>query len=125
MAQPACEAGRLRRGRGSLPNAVDLSERNSVSLSSLGFSYARAGRRSEAEALLQELQELGKERYLSPAFIAAIHAGLGQKDEAFRRLEEAFRLRSRYLVWLKVAPEYQQLRSDPRYQQLIARIGLS
>ena len=106
-------------------SAVDLSERNSVSLSSLGFSYARAGRRSEAEALLQELQELGKERYLSPAFIAAIHAGLGQKDEAFRRLEEAFRLRSRYLVWLKVAPEYQQLRSDPRYQQLIARIGLS
>ena len=39
--------------------------------------------------------------------------------------EEAFRLRSRYLVWLKVAPEYEALRSDPRYQELIARIGLS
>lgn len=106
-------------------NAVDLSERNSVSLSSLGFTYALAGRRSEAEALLQELQDFGKERYLSPAFIAAIHAGLGQKDEAFKWLEEAFRLRSRYLVWLEVAPEYEQLRSDPRYQELIARIGLS
>ena len=106
-------------------NAVDLSERNSVSLSSLGFTYALAGRRPEAEALLQELQDLGKERYVSPAFVAAIHAGLGQKDAAFRWLEEAFRLRSRYLVWLKVAPEYEQLRSDPRYQELIARIGLS
>ena len=106
-------------------NAVDLSERNSVSLASLGFTHAVAGRRSEAEALLQELQDLGKERYVSPAFIAAIYAGLGQKDEAFRWLEEAFRLRSRYLVWLKVGSEYEQLRSDPRYQELIARIGLS
>ena len=106
-------------------NAVSFSERNGVSLSSLGFTYALAGRRSEAEALLQELKDLQEGRYLSPAFIAAIHAGLGQKDEAFRWLEEAFRLRSRYLVWLKVAPEYQQLRLDPRYKELIARIGLS
>ena len=106
-------------------HAVDFSERNSVSLSSLGFAHALAGRRPEAEALLQELQDLGKERYVSPAFVAAIYAGLGQKDEAFGWLEEAFRLRSRYLVWLKVAPEYEQLRSDPRYQELIARIGLS
>ncbi len=105
-------------------NAVDLSDRNSVSLASLGYTYALTGRRSEAEARLQELQERGKGRYLSPAFIATIYAGLGQKDEAFRWLEEAFRLRSRYLVWLKVGPEYEQLRSDPRYQELIARIGL-
>ena len=105
-------------------DAVDLSRRNSVSLSSLGYTHALTGRRSEAEALLQELHDLGKERYMSPAFVAAIYAGLGQKDEAFRWLEEAFRLRSRYLVWLKVAPEYEKLRSDPRYQELTARIGL-
>ncbi len=72
------------------------SKRNSVSLTSLGFAYARAGRRSEAEVLLQELAELREERYLSPALVAGIYAGLGQKDEAFARLEEAFRLRSRY-----------------------------
>lgn len=105
-------------------NAVDLSERNSVSLTSLASAYALAGRRSEAEALLQELQVLAKKRYLSPALVAGIYAGLGEKDEAFRLLEEAFRLRSRYLVWLKVALEYEQLRSDPRFQELIARIGL-
>ena len=102
--------------------AADFSERNSVTLTSLGFTHALAGRRSEAEALLEELQDLGKVRYLSPAF-AGIHAGLGQKDEAFRSLEEAVRLRSRYLVWLKVAPEYEQLRPYPRYQELLARIG--
>ncbi len=112
------------KGVAAFQRAVDLSKRNSVSLGSLGFTYARAGLRPEAEALLRELQDLGKERYLSPAFIATIHAGLGQKDEAFSWLEEAFRLRSRYLVWLKVAPEYEQLRSDPRYQELMARIGL-
>lgn len=104
--------------------AADFSERNSVTLTSLGFTHALAGRRSEAEALLKELQDLGKERYLSPAFIAGIYAGLGQKDEAFRALEEAFHFRSRYLVWLKVAPEYEQLRPDPRYRELVARIGL-
>ncbi len=53
-----------------------------------------------------------------------LYAGLGQKDEAFRALEEAFHFRSRYLVWLKVAPEYEQLRPDPRYRELVARIGL-
>ena len=74
--------------------------------------------------MLKELQDLGKDGYLSPAFIAGIHAGLGRKDEAFRSLEEAFRFRSRYLVWLKVAPEYEQLRPDPRYQELVSRIGL-
>ena len=104
--------------------AADFSKRNSVSLTSLGFAHALSGRRSEADTVLKELQDLGKDGYLSPAFIAGIHAGLGRKDEAFRSLEEAFRFRSRYLVWLKVAPEYEQLRPDPRYQELVSRIGL-
>ena len=117
--------GEYARAAAAFQDAVDFSRRNGVSLTSLGFTLARAGRRSEAEAVLRELQDLREKRYLSPAFIAAIYAGLGEKNEAFGWLEKAFRLRSRYLVWLKVAPEYEQLRSDPRYQELVARIGLS
>ena len=105
-------------------DAVHLSGRNSVSLASLGSAYALAGRKPEAESVLEELREAGRDRYLSPAFIAVVHAGLGQTDAAFERLEEAFQMRSRYLVWLKVAPEYEPLRSDRRYEELVARIGL-
>ncbi len=62
--------------------------------------------------------------YVSPAFLAYIHAALGETDNAFRLLEQAYEQRSRYLVWLKVAPEYEPLRSDSRYQELINRMGL-
>ena len=101
-----------------------LSDGNTVSVASLGHAYALAGQRSEAIKVAHQLKELAEQRYVSPALIGYIHAGLDDTDVAFERLEEAFEQRSRYLVWLKVAPEYEKLRSDPRYQQLLTRIGL-
>ena len=96
-----------------------------MSLASLGYAYALSGQRSEALKVVSQLQELEERRYVSPALIGYIHAGLDETDLAFERLEEAFQQHSRYLAWLKVAPEYEKLRSDPRYQQLLTRIGLS
>ena len=74
---------------------------------------------------MSRLEELEERRYVSPALIGYIYAGLDETDLAFERLEEAFPHRSRYLAWLKVAPEYEKLRSDPRYDDLLTRIGLS
>ena len=119
------EQSRYRDAIDEFRQAVALSDGNTVSLASLGYAYALSGQRSEALNVVSRLEELEEQRYVSPAFIGYIHAGLDETDLAFERLEEAFQQRSRYLAWLKVAPEYEKLRSDPRYQQLLTRIGLS
>ena len=61
----------------------------------LGHAYAGASRRSEAEAILQQLSALSKQKYVPPYPIAAIYAELGQKDEAFAWLERAYKTRSK------------------------------
>ena len=66
-----------------------------------------------------------KQRYVSPYFIAIIYAGLGEKDEAFKRLEEAYQERFDLLVYLKVEPKLDSLRSDPRFANLMRRAGLT
>ena len=119
------EESRYREAIDEFRQAVALSDGNTVSLASLGFAYALSGQRSEALNVVSRLEELEEQRYVSPAFIGYIHAGLDETDLAFERLEEAFQQRSRYLAWLKVAPEYEKLRSDSRYLQLLTRIGLS
>ena len=118
------KVGSYREAVNEFRQAVALSDGNTVSLASLGHAYAIAGQESEANGVLSRLEELEERRYVSPALIAYIHAGLDETDLAFQRLEEAFEQRSRYLVWLKVAPEYEKLRSDPRYEMLLTRVGL-
>ena len=119
------EQGSYREAIDEFRQAVALSDGNTVSLASLGYAHALSGQRSEALEVVSRLEELEKRRYVSPALIGYIYAGLDETDLAFERLEEAFPQHSRYLAWLKVAPEYEKLRSDPRYQQMLARIGLS
>lgn len=83
-----------------------------------------SGRRVEAEKVLAELQEISKQRYVSPYYVAMIYAGLGDKDQAFAWLDKAFRERSRRLVFLKVASIWDGLHPDPRFADLLRRIGL-
>lgn len=118
------DAGRYDEAVEEFEKAVSLSERNAVSVASLGHAYAVSGQRLEALQILDELNTRREKMYVSPAFLAYIHAALGDTDTAFRLLDRAYEQRSRYLVWLKVAPEYEPLRSDSRYQDLVTRMGL-
>lgn len=104
--------------------AVDLSERAPGALGMLGLAYALAGRKDEANKILNELLELNKQRYVTPAAFANLYIGLGNKDEAFVWLEKAFQERSNYLAYLKVFPILDPLRSDPRFAGLVQRVGL-
>jgi tetratricopeptide (TPR) repeat protein len=90
----------------------------------LAHTYARAGKRDEAQKILTELQRLSSERYISPYHIALIYSGLGNKEEAFNWLEQAFQGRTDYLVFLKVDPRFDWLHGDPRFTSLLERIGL-
>ncbi|HEU4766360.1 MAG TPA: tetratricopeptide repeat protein, partial [Pyrinomonadaceae bacterium] len=105
--------------------AVQLSDRAPGALGILGLVYALAGRKDDANKILNELLELNKRRYVTPAAFVNIYVGLGQKDEAFVWLEKAFQERSNYLAYVKVFPILDPLRSDPRFVDLVRRIGLS
>lgn len=101
-----------------------ISGNNPDMTSLLGYAYALAGRRSEAQQILAELDRLSKRRYVPPFSRAIIHMGLGEKDEAFSWLEKSYEERSWHLALLKVLPLFDPLRSDPRFDDLLRRIGL-
>jgi len=107
-----------------LQKALALSEGNSNELAALAYGYALSGKREEALKILGELQERSKETYVQPTWIAAIHIALGQKDQAFDWLQKAYRDRSGWLLYLKVEPIFDSLRSDPRFTDLLQRVGL-
>ncbi|MCA1850333.1 MAG: tetratricopeptide repeat protein, partial [Acidobacteria bacterium] len=106
----------------ALQKARELSGSSPLIVAFLGHAYATAGKRSEARAVVNELKELSARGQISPYYIAMIHAGLGERDQALQWLEKAFQDRSSGLVWLKVHPVWDQLRSDPRFTDLIRRL---
>jgi eukaryotic-like serine/threonine-protein kinase len=89
----------------------------------LGYAYAKSGRKDEARKLLTELKELAKRRYVASFWIAMIYVGLDEKDEAFAWLEKAYQERSWWLVWIKMDPKVDSLRSDARFIDLMRRVG--
>lgn len=90
----------------------------------LGHAFAVAGKKPEAVAILDELNTLSRNRYVSPASIATIYAGLGDPDRAFEWLEKAYQERSAYMVRLKTDPKLDRIRADPRFRDLVRRVGL-
>jgi tetratricopeptide (TPR) repeat protein len=93
-----------------------------VSIAARGFVAAVAGRAAEAEQILAELQRLGNRKFVTSYGLALVHAGLGQNDAAFARLNDAFDERSHWLVWLRLDPRWNRLRPDPRFAGLVARM---
>jgi TolB-like protein/cytochrome c-type biogenesis protein CcmH/NrfG len=92
-------------------------------LSWLGEAYAAAGCRDEALKVLDQLFELSKQRYVTPYGVARIHATLGNKEEALDWLDAAYRQRAEWMVLLKVDPCLDDLRPDPRFQDLMRRMN--
>ncbi len=100
------------------------SEDKPLVLAAQAVVYALAGKRDEAQRMLQELNERSTQQYICPYEIAKIRAVLGKKEEAFKWLEKGSQDREPCLVWLKADPEFERLRSDPRFQDLLRRVGL-
>jgi Flp pilus assembly protein TadD len=102
--------------------AVIISPGNSLALSGLGYAYALAGRRAEAQKVLDQLEEFSKHKYVPAGRMALICVGLGEKDKAFEWLEKAYG--EHFHIAIKVHPAFDPLRSDPRYQDLLRRMNL-
>jgi serine/threonine-protein kinase len=103
--------------------AVSLSGGSPVYIAATGHAYAVSGKRVEAQSLLDELNKLAKRRYVPAYEIAAIYTGLGKRDQAFAWLEKAYEERAGWMVYLKVDPRLDSLRSDPRFQALLRRMN--
>ena len=104
--------------------AYAVSAENQLIASGLGWIYARAGRRKDAERVIEQLNALSSVTVVDPYWVAVIYSGLGDKSRALELLEESYRQRSGNLAFLKPDPFWDGLRSDPRYADLLRRIGL-
>lgn len=91
----------------------------------LGYAYAVAGKRDEAQKVIDKLNEQSNQQYVSAFSRALIYAGLGEKDQAFDWLEKSYQAREREMSWIRVDPKMDNLRTDPRFANLLQRIGLS
>ncbi|MGH9821425.1 MAG: tetratricopeptide repeat protein, partial [Pyrinomonadaceae bacterium] len=90
----------------------------------LGVALAKAGRDEEARSVLAELEAESKKRYVSPVWHAVICAALGEKDRAIAYLKQAWDLRAMQLLWLKVDPNFDSLRDEPDFQEILAKLDL-
>jgi hypothetical protein len=77
-----------------------------------------------ANQVLNQLKELSKHRYVPAYDIAMVYLGLGEKEQAYRWLEQGFEERSAWMVYLNLDPRLDGLRADPRFQELVHRVGL-
>jgi TolB-like protein len=102
---------------------IEISGGHPLFVSELGDSYAAAGRREEALQVVQELQQLSKHRYVMAYWMALIYAGLNDRDKAFDWLHLAREERSPMLAFLKADPRIDNLRSDPRYVQILKQMN--
>ena len=94
-------------------------------LGHLGNVYARAGRVEDAMSMISQLEDTVKNEGIGRYEIALVYAGLGNKTEAFKWLEESYRARDEGITYIKVEPCLDPLRSDPRFKDLLNRVGLT
>jgi adenylate cyclase len=104
--------------------ATSLSGGSPLMKAALGRAYAESQKKLEAEKILGELNELSKQEYVSSYEIATICVALGDNEQGFQLLEKAYAEHSFHLVRLKRSPHFKPIRSDPRFQDLVHRVGL-
>jgi len=90
----------------------------------LGLAYATGGQMGDAQRMMESFKTAAKKRYIPPTYFGMLFAGLGDKDQAFKWLEKALSERADGLTWLTVEPMLDGLRDDPRFHNLVRRVGL-
>ena len=118
------QKGMYKEAISELEQAVKLSGGSTISLAMLGQAYASSGMKTEMKAILEKLIERSRNQYVPSYWIALVYVGLGDKDHAIAWLERAFHERSSWLVWAKVEPRFDFIRSDTRFKSILARMKL-
>jgi TolB-like protein/DNA-binding winged helix-turn-helix (wHTH) protein/Tfp pilus assembly protein PilF len=105
--------------------AVAISQNNPIALASLGSAYGHLGDQAAARKMIARLQEASKRHYVSAFDMATVFAGIGDPDSAFHWLEKAYAQRESQMAFLNITRRMDPLRSDPRFADLLRRMGLS
>ena len=117
------QLGRVQEALSELQAASDLSGASPLYHALLGHAFGLTGSSAEARKILQQLQEQSTQFYVSSFCAAEIYLGLGETEHAIQSLEQAYEDRARELVMLNIEPRFDPLRSDARFQSLIARMS--
>jgi TolB-like protein/lipoprotein NlpI len=107
-----------------LKKITSIWQGNPFPIGFLGFAYGMSGQKDKAISMLDQLSTLSQQKYVSSFYRALIYTGLDQKDQAFEQLEKAYDERESWMACLKAAPFMDTLRSDPRYEVLLRKMGL-
>jgi Flp pilus assembly protein TadD len=107
----------------SARRATELSPAQTVSIAFEGFALARSGDRASAEANLNKLLKLSTERFVPATHIAIIYSGLGEREKALDWLEKAIEQRDPKMTFLKVEPKWNDLRTEPRFIELMKKMN--
>ena len=116
------EKGMYEQAIAAYQEAVRLGDNSLSTRIFLGEAYARSGEVEKAKSILKSLKE--SKEYISPAELSVLYAALGEREQAFALLEKAYNEHDLQLQYLGVDPAFDPLRSDPRFQNLLQRIGL-
>ena len=118
------QKGMFEQGIAELERARTVIGDDQDEIAMIGDAYGMWGKKDEARKRLEELNERAKQRWTSAFTRAIVHVGLGQKDRAFEWLDNAYQERDSWLVYVKPWPPFDSIRSDPRYLDLLRRVGL-
>jgi len=121
LAMNYAQMGKFEDALAESQKAIILQNDDPVALSTLGMIYGLWGKKTEADWILNTLNQLAKKRYVQPFFIASIYSALGDKDRTFLWLEKA-RTERAYIIFVSIDPLFDKVRSDARYTALIERM---
>jgi serine/threonine-protein kinase len=122
LARSFLESGRLAQSLAETASAEAAIPEWAVLVAQRGYTLGVMGRADEARAVRDEMERLSAKRFVTAYGVALVHAGLGDKEQAFAWLEKAFAERSHWLVWLRLDPRWKTLRGDPRFADLVGRL---
>lgn len=119
------EKGRYPEAIAEAHKASQLAAFQTVSVAVESYALAKSGKRDEARALLNELLKLSQKRFVPPYHIAFAYNGLGERDETLAWLARGIEQRDPKMAFLKVEPKWNNLRDDPRFQEVLRRVGFT
>jgi tetratricopeptide (TPR) repeat protein len=123
--QVYAQVGETDRALAALADGDRFSSGNSKVISLKGHTLATTGRAAEARAVLRQLEDDRRTRYVPRFATALVYAGLGERESVFESLEKAHEARDVHLIYLPVDPKWDPYRADPRFAALLERCGFT